>query len=296
MKFLRFTPKERYEELIGVLSKDEKEVFDLNFFELGKKYSSMQEIIENFNEVELKIVRNLLSGNLNGQGKYKLEEVKILSPLKKTIHDIICSGFNYADHLKEIKKDSSNKVMNSVYFSKRATKLLGLDDEIDGHLDLDPALDYEVELAVIIGKTGKKIKKEEVEDYIFGYTIMNDVSARTLQGKHRQWYIGKSLDTFTCLGPVIVTKDELPMPLNLEIKSILNGEVRQHSNTNLMIRGVAELINEISQGITLEPGDIIATGTCSGVGVGFDPPKYMKSGDIIECQIEKIGTLRNKIK
>ncbi|WP_027127830.1 fumarylacetoacetate hydrolase family protein [Fusobacterium perfoetens] len=296
MKFLRFTPKERYEELIGVLSKDEKEVFDLNFFELGKKYSSMQEIIENFNEVELKIVRNLLSGNLNGQGKYKLEEVKILSPLKKTIHDIICSGFNYADHLKEIKKDSSNKVMNSVYFSKRATKLLGLDDEIDGHLDLDPALDYEVELAVIIGKTGKKIKKEDVENYIFGYTIINDVSARTLQGKHRQWYIGKSLDTFTCLGPVIVTKDELPMPLNLEIKSILNGEVRQHSNTNLMIRGVAELINEISQGITLEPGDIIATGTCSGVGVGFDPPKYMKSGDIIECQIEKIGTLRNKIK
>ncbi|MCI6151820.1 MAG: fumarylacetoacetate hydrolase family protein [Fusobacterium perfoetens] len=296
MKFLRFTPKERYEELIGVLSKDEKEVFDLNFFELGKKYSSMQEIIENFNEVELKIVRNLLSGNLNGQGKYKLEEVKILSPLKKTIHDIICSGFNYADHLKEIKKDSSNKVMNSVYFSKRATKLLGLDDEIDGHLELDPALDYEVELAVIIGKTGKKIKKEDVENYIFGYTIINDVSARTLQGKHRQWYIGKSLDTFTCLGPVIVTKDELPMPLNLEIKSILNGEVRQHSNTNLMIRGVAELINEISQGITLEPGDIIATGTCSGVGVGFDPPKYMKSGDIIECQIEKIGTLRNKIK
>ncbi|NME35452.1 MULTISPECIES: fumarylacetoacetate hydrolase family protein [Fusobacterium] len=296
MKFLRFTPKEKYEELIGVLSKDEKEVFDLNFFELGKKYSSMQEIIENFNEVELKIVKNLLSGNLNGQGKYKLEEVKILSPLKRTVHDIICSGFNYADHLKEIKKDSSNKVMNSVYFSKRATKLLGLDDEIDGHLDLDPALDYEVELAVIIGKTGKKIKKEEVEDYIFGYTIMNDVSARTLQGKHRQWYIGKSLDTFTCLGPVIVTKDELPMPLNLEIKSILNGELRQHSNTNLMIHGVAELINEISQGITLEPGDIIATGTCSGVGVGFDPPKYMKSGDIIECQIEKIGTLRNKIK
>lgn len=296
MKFLRFTPKEKYEELIGVLSKDEKEVFDLNFFELGKKYSSMQEIIENFNEVELKIVRNLLSGNLNGQGKYKLEEVKILSPLKRTIHDIICVGFNYADHLKEIKKDSSNKVTNSVYFSKRATKLIGLDDEINGHLDLDSALDYEVELAVIIGKTGTKIKKEEVENYIFGYTIMNDVSARTLQGKHRQWYIGKSLDTFTSLGPVIVTKDELPLPLHLEIKSILNGELRQLSNTKLMIRNVAELINEISQGITLEPGDIIATGTCSGVGVGFEPPRYMKSGDIIECQIEKIGTLRNKIK
>lgn len=296
MRFLRFIPKETTEELIGILSKDGKTVFELNFFELGKKYRSIQEIIEHFNEKELKEVRNLLAGDLDGKGKYEIENIKILSPLKRTIHDIICAGFNYEDHLKEIKKDSSNKVLNSVYFSKRATKIMGLDDEIDGHFDLDEALDYEVELAVVIGKEGTNIAPEDAEDYIFGYTIMNDVSARGIQGKHRQWYKGKSLDTFTVLGPVIVTKDELPLPLEVDITSILNGEVRQQSNTRLMIRNINELISEISQGITLEPGDIIATGTCSGVGVGFNPPKYMKSGDIIECKIEKIGNLRNKIK
>lgn len=296
MRFLRFIPKETIEELIGILSKDGKTVFELNFFELGKKYRSIQEIIEHFNEKELKEVRNLLAGDLDGKGKYEIENIKILSPLKRTIHDIICAGFNYEDHLKEIKKDSSNKVLNSVYFSKRATKIMGLDDEIDGHFDLDEALDYEVELAVVIGKEGTNIAPEDAEDYIFGYTIMNDVSARGIQGKHRQWYKGKSLDTFTVLGPVIVTKDELPLPLELDITSILNGEVRQQSNTRLMIRNINELISEISQGITLEPGDIIATGTCSGVGVGFNPPKYMKSGDIIECKIEKIGNLRNRIK
>lgn len=296
MRFLRFSPKETNEELIGILSKDGKTVFELSFFELGKKYRSIQEIIEHFNEKELKEVRNLLEGDLDGRGKYEIENIKILSPLKRTIHDIICAGFNYEDHLKEIKKDSSNKVLNSVYFSKRATKIIGLDDEIDGHFDLDEALDYEVELAVVIGKEGTNIAPEDAEDYIFGYTIMNDVSARGIQGKHRQWYKGKSLDTFTVLGPVIVTKDELPLPLELDITSILNGEVRQQSNTRLMIRNINELISEISQGITLEPGDIIATGTCSGVGVGFNPPKYMKSGDIIECKIEKIGNLRNRIK
>lgn len=296
MRFLRFTPKGTTEELIGILSKDEKKVFDLNFFELGKMYSSIQEIIEHFNDVELKEIKNLLAGELDGLGKYDIEDINILPPLKRTIHDIICAGFNYADHLKEIKKDSSNKVVNSVYFSKRSTKMIGQDGEVDGHLDLDPALDYEVELAVIIGKEGTNIDPEDVEKYIFGYTIMNDISARGIQGKHRQWYKGKSLDTFTSLGPVIVTKDELPLPLNLDIESILNGETRQKSNTKLMIRGIKELISEISQGITLEPGDIIATGTCSGVGVGFDPPRYMKSGDIIECKIEKIGTLRNKVK
>ncbi|WP_300363717.1 fumarylacetoacetate hydrolase family protein, partial [Fusobacterium sp.] len=210
MRFLRFSPKETNEELIGILSKDGKTVFELNFFELGKKYRSIQEIIEHFNEKELKEVRNLLEGDLDGRGKYELEDIKILSPLKRTIHDIICAGFNYEDHLKEIKKDSSNKVLNSVYFSKRATKIMGLDDEIDGHFDLDEALDYEVELAVVIGKEGTNIAPEDAEDYIFGYTIMNDVSARGIQGKHRQWYKGKSLDTFTVLGPVIVTKDELP--------------------------------------------------------------------------------------
>lgn len=200
------------------------------------------------------------------------------------------------DHLKEIKKDTTSKPLNSVYFTKRASVIIGQDDEIDGHLDIDEALDYEVELAVIIGKKGYKIKAEDAEEYIFGYTIMNDISARGLQGKYRQWFIGKSLDTFTSIGPVIVYKDELKILFDLEISSYVNGELRQSSNTNLMITNIRDMIAELSQGITLEPGDIISTGTCSGVGVGFKPPKYMKSKDIVECKIERIGTLRNIVK
>lgn len=200
------------------------------------------------------------------------------------------------DHLKEIKKETSSKPLNSVYFIKRAGKVIGPNDEIDSHSDINSSLDYEVELGVIIGKGGYKISVEEAEEHIFGYTIINDISSRELQGKYRQWFIGKSLDTFTSMGPVIVYKDELKMPFNLEISSYINGEKRQNSNTNLMITGIREMIAEISQGITLEAGDIISTGTCSGVGVGFNPPRYMNSKDVVECKIEKIGTLKNIVK
>jgi 2-keto-4-pentenoate hydratase/2-oxohepta-3-ene-1,7-dioic acid hydratase in catechol pathway len=166
---------------------------------------------------------------------------------------------------------------------------------IQSHPGLVERLDYEAELAVIIGKTARNVPAADAEQYIFGYTILNDVSARVLQTAHKQWYFGKSLDGFTPIGPCIVTADEICFPPALPIRTRVNGELRQDSTTDLLITGIADIIAELSSGMTLLPGTIIATGTPSGVGMGFDPPKFLKSGDVVECEIEGIGVLRNTV-
>ena len=297
MKIIRFKTLNCDKEKIGVLSKDENSIFYLEDILKIKKYNSIQEVIENLSETEIKKINDfILNDKLDDINFLNKNEVIILSPIKKTVHDIICTGFNYADHLKEVKKSSEDSKRNTSYFLKRASFIIGPNDYIDPHFDINDSLDYEVELAVIIGKKGYKIKKEKAEDYIFGYTIINDISSRNLQTKYRQWNIGKSLDSFTSMGPAIIHRSSMPMPFNLDIESYLNGELRQHSNTRNMIIDIPSMIEEISEGITLEPGDIIATGTCSGVGVGFNPPKYMQSKDTIECKIENIGILKNFIK
>ena len=163
-----------------------------------------------------------------------------------------------------------------VYFSKRAYEIIGPEDSVKSRMDLDKKLDYEVELAVIIGKKGKDIPEEDVEEYIFGYSIFNDFSARELQQSHVQWYRGKSLDTYSAMGPVILHKSALPFPIEVDIKSFVNGELRQSSNTRLFLADIPKIISEISTGITLEAGDIIITGTPAGVGLGFNPPKFLK--------------------
>ena len=157
-------------------------------------------------------------------------------------------------------------------------------------------LDYEAELAVIIGRAAKNVKAKDAMDYIFGYTVLNDVSARVLQAAHKQWYFGKSLDGFTPIGPCIVTADEIVFPPALHITARVNGELRQDSTTDLLITSIADIIEELSSGMTLLPGTIISTGTPSGVGMGFDPPKFLKPGDVVECTIDGIGTLRNTVR
>lgn len=286
MKFIKYQHNNINQ--IGILDESERKVINLEGYS-----SDMITLIEQFSLNDIKKISNLQQ-SMNG---VPIEEVKILAPIKKPIHDIICVGVNYLDHRAESKNvvgDSS--LMQTVYFSKRATIMSGPNDLIDNHFNLDTELDYEVELAIIIGKKGTNIKKEDVEDYIFGYTIFNDFSARSLQRDHLQWYRGKSLDSFSAIGPAIVHKSQLPLPLELMISSKVNGEERQNSNTSLMIADINQLVSEISQGITLEPGDIIATGTPAGVGMGFMPPKYLQSHDTITCMIEGIGVLENKIK
>ena len=158
------------------------------------------------------------------------------------------------------------------------------------------SLDYEVELAVILGRDAKNVRAEEAMDYVFGYTVFNDVSARNLQTGHKQWYFGKGLDGFAPMGPCIVTRDEIAWPPALPIRCWVNGEKRQEAVTDQLIFSIPHILQELTQGMTLQAGTIIATGTPAGVGMGADPPRFLKAGDVVRCEIEGIGVLENTIK
>ena len=295
MKFVTYMHRDK--EYPGVLSRDGKSVYSLDrVFGVGR-FASLVDFMENSGEDHLKKLEKTLEED--AIKAIPLDEIRILSPITKPIHDIICVGVNYADHLEEsksaIKDGNLDKVTRPVYFSKRTTRIVGPDEEISGEFNLDEEFDYEVELAVIIGKRGRDIPKERVEDYIFGYSIFNDLSSRRLQRDHIQWYKGKSLDGYSVMGPAILHKSQLPFPMEVDVISRVNGEVRQRSNTRMLINDLATLISDFSKGITLEPGDIIATGTPAGVGMGFSPPRFMKRGDLVECEIPQIGVLANKI-
>ena len=224
---------------------------------------------------------------------------KLLAPIERPVHDVLCVGVNYMAHRAEADKNldmpATATIKGTVYFGKRATRILGDGEDVPARFDIDPDVDYESELAVIIGTGGKGISEDDAERRIFGYSVFNDLSSRRLQKTHAQWLLGKSLDGYTAMGPWIVDRTELPFPLELDIKSYVNGELRQNSNTSLLIKTVPGIIAEISRGITLDAGDIIATGTPAGVGMGFTPQKFLKSGDTVVCEIEHIGSLTNRI-
>lgn len=212
-------------------------------------------------------------------------------PIVTTPSKIICVGVNYMDHVKEMGHDVPKL---PVLFSKFSNALIGHLDEIMGKAKSDQ-LDYEVELACVIGKTCTEVKESEALDYILGYTIANDISARDLQKRTSQWLQGKTLNRSTPVGPYIVTSDEIPDPAQLKIRSYVNGECRQASSTDQMIFKVPTLIAFISNLMTLEPGDIILTGTPHGVGFAKKPPRLLSSGDEVVCEITGIGTLKNKV-
>ena len=221
-------------------------------------------------------------------------EVKWLAPIPRPAKNIFCVGKNYAEHAIEMgsKDDIPEHIM---LFSKAPTSVTGHEQPVPLHEDVTGQLDYEGELAIIIGKKGRAIPKEEAFNYIFGYTILNDVTARDLQARHKQFLLGKSLDGSCPMGPYIVHKSALPNPENVKIVTKVNGEIRQNGHTGQFIFKIPEMIEVLSKGMTVEPGDIIATGTPAGVGKGFNPPKFLKNGDKVEIEIEGIGTLRNVI-
>lgn len=218
--------------------------------------------------------------------------VHIEAPIPRPRKNLFCLGLNYAKHAAEggqpVPKDP-------VFFTKPPTVVIGPYDDIV-YPKATEKLDYEVEFAFIIGKRGKYIPKEKALDHVAGYTVFNDVSARDLQFKHLQWFKGKGCDTFGPMGPYLVTKDEVPDPHNLSIRCRVNGEVRQDSNTNDLIFKIPQIVEVLSAGMTLEPGDIIATGTPSGVGQGFKPPRLLSVGDVVECEIERLGCMRNRVR
>ncbi|SCZ76545.1 fumarylacetoacetate hydrolase family protein [Acidaminobacter hydrogenoformans] len=298
MKFVRF--KNEDQVLLGLYNQAMTHIYDLNHLIPEKQFENLNTFIEAVNEDELAVLKEIsCCAALQEFPSYSASDVTLLAPIQKTKHDVLCLGLNYKEHVKETAKNLNHAPTmpeHPVYFSKRVLEMMGPDDTIDYTRSGSTQLDYEVELAVIIGKRGRDIPADEAEDYIFGYTILNDLSARDMQARHLQWFKGKSLDGFTPVGPCVVHKSELPLPLSLDLKSYVNGELRQDGNTSDFIFDIPKVIADLSTGMTLEPGDIIATGTPKGVGMGFSPPKYLKAGDEVMCEVEGIGSLRNVIK
>src|SRR5438128_6905627 len=229
---------------------------------------------------------------------HDLSNVQLAAPIPRPRKNLMCLGWNYAEHEQEtarIRGQEAKLPEDPVIFTKAPTTV----NSPYGNIIIDPAVseqvDWEAELAVIIGKGGKNIREEDALSHVFGYTVLNDVTARDLQSRHKQFFKGKSIDGYCPMGPWIVTADEIADPQQLDVKLRVNGVTRQDSNTSMMIFPVRSIIAILSQGLTLEPGDIIATGTPSGVGFARNPPEFLKPGDVVEAEVEKIGMLRNTV-
>jgi 2-keto-4-pentenoate hydratase/2-oxohepta-3-ene-1,7-dioic acid hydratase in catechol pathway len=227
-----------------------------------------------------------------------LEAVSLLAPIPRPRKNIICLGMNYAAHAIESlrAKGLPEKLPEyPIFFSKAPTAVNHPGAVVPLMPDVSTQRDWEVELAVVIGVGGKHISRERALSHVFGYTILNDVSARDLQTRHQQFFYSKSLDGSAPMGPWIVTADEIPNPHNLRLRLRLNGVTMQDASTSDMIFDIPACIATFSHGITLEPGDIFATGTPSGVGMGMSPQRWLQAGDVMECEIERIGVLRNEV-
>jgi 2-keto-4-pentenoate hydratase/2-oxohepta-3-ene-1,7-dioic acid hydratase in catechol pathway len=223
-----------------------------------------------------------------------LDAVTLLAPIPLPRRNIFCVGKNYRDHIAEMKVGSEAAPEYPILFSKVPQTVIAPGAAIRIPTDVSEAIDYEAELAVVIGRQGRAIKAADAWDHIFGYTILNDVTARDLQRRHTQWLIGKSLDSFCPMGPWIVTADALDAKA-IDVALWVNGEQRQKANTSELIFDIPTIIETLSAGITLYPGDIIATGTPAGVGAGFKPPRFLKAGDEVVIEIEGIGRLGNPV-
>lgn len=297
MKLLSF----RYEgkTLFGPKVKREEAVWDV--LALARHYEENdfpQTIIEgiasglDFVETIRKLIERARQDDNVNPFKYTFTEIEWLAPIPRTPKNVICVGKNYLDHAAEMGDDAAPEKL--MIFTKSPTAIAADEQDLPIHNTLTENLDYEGELAVVISKEGRNIPKQLAFDHIFGYTIANDVTARDIQTAHGQFFLGKSLDGTCPMGPYIVTKNEIPNPNNLSVVTKVNDDVRQNGNTDSMIYKVDALIAEISRFVTLEPGDVILTGTPAGVGKGMTPPSYLQEGDTVKISIEGIGTLSNR--
>jgi len=250
---------------------------------------TMKQVIEEHTQIASQFVA--------GAGGHRLEDAELLAPIQRPHRNIFCVGRNYHAHAKELSasvfKDNDKNVKSwPIVFTKVPECVVGPGHPVELPSGVSQQIDYEAELAIIIGKGGKNISSEEAMSHVFGYTIVNDVTARDVQMRHQQWDLGKSFDTFCPMGPWIVTADELDGS-NTRVRCWVNGELRQDGATPDLIFDLPSLIETCSRGITLYPGDIIATGTPAGVGMGMDPPEYLKAGDVVRIEVDGIGTLEN---
>ncbi len=259
----------------------------LDLIDLG--FEIIQEITEMVNETPENFFEEI---------SYKMDEVTILAPIEKPRKNIIGIGLNYTEHVAESARtlDTTGKLpQKPIIFSKPPTTVTATNTEIIKNTKLTSQLDWEVELAVVIGKKGKYVANADAMDYVFGYTVINDISARDCR-REGQWIVSKGQDTFAPMGPILVTKDEIENPHNLNLSLKVNGVEKQNSNTKFLLFNINYLIEDLSIVFTLEPGDIIATGTPSGVGAGRNPQEWMFDGDVVEATVEGIGTIVNTIK
>ena len=263
---------------------------------------SLQSIID-CGDPAVEAIRGLVAtaeAGSHADAKYAASDVTLLAPLPAPRKNVFCVGRNYADHIAEGERAQKVKIgitERPVYFTKPLTAVIGPGADIPIFPAVSEAIDYEVELAAVIGKRGRDISEGDAYDHIFGYTIVNDISARDVQRAHGgQYFKGKALDGSCPVGPWIVTADAIGDPQNLSISLTVNGETRQDGNTRSMIFDIPTLIASLSAGLTLEPGDIIATGTPSGVGYAMEPPQFLKDGDVVVCDVEHIGKLENTVR
>jgi 2-keto-4-pentenoate hydratase/2-oxohepta-3-ene-1,7-dioic acid hydratase in catechol pathway len=258
----------------------------LEFIDLGRVAVDMvEDILKSIN------ARTLVGNSL------PFSNAKILAPIPVPRKNIVCIGLNYVEHLEEssrVHKKTVELPTKCILFTKPPTCVIGNGDAIEHNENVTKQLDFEGELGVIMGKRAKNVRKENALDYVFGYTIINDISARDCH-RNAQWTVNKGQDTFAPMGPVVVTANELTDPHNLNLRTTVNGVEKQNSNTKYMLFNINAQIEDISEVMTLEAGDIIATGTPSGVGLGRDPQEWMWAGDVVEVTVEGIGTLRNPI-
>ena len=276
MKYVTFLYEDR--ELTGALLEDE--IAPL------RQFSSMEELVRAGGVKELP------------EERIARKDVRLLAPIPRPSQDLLCLGMNFADHTTEAARFHPSMVREdyAVYFSKRVNEAVADGGCIDSHPEVTERVDYEAEVAVILGRDAYQVPADKAAEYVFGYTLVNDVSAREVQTRHKQFYLGKSLDGFTPMGPCIVTADEFSFPPEIGVRCSVNGELRQEGNTRQWIYGICEVIADLSAGMTLRAGSVISMGTPAGVGMGFQPPRFLKSGDVVVCEADGIGTLTNTVK
>lgn len=288
MKFMTFRRGGRVE--VGILDASSRSLVPLSSA-LGGEWDLVR-LIEHWQEASAALARHA------GES-IPVADVEVLAPFPTPRRNIICVGKNYREHVEEFEKSGYDKTQSAqpmdraIFFTKATSTVCGPNSIIEDHSALSTEIDYEAELAVIIGSTCRGVSAESALDHVWGYTIVNDVTARDVQRDHLQWFLGKSLDGFCPMGPVAATFDELDLA-DTAITSSVNGELRQSSNTGMLMRGVPELIETLSAAMTLVPGDIIATGTPSGVGIGFTPPRFLAPGDTVSVRIQGLGCLTNQ--
>lgn len=284
---------------LGIVESDSKSVIDLSIA-APKLPQDMTAFIEAGDRALAAAAKAMKTRKK--EARLSLSRLRLSAPIPVPRRNVLCVGKNYYDHAKEFDDSGFNATKGAdaipalpIIFTKAPSSVIGPGDPIPGHLDPTKSVDYEVELGVVIGKGGRGITKRDAMKHVYGYTIINDVTARHLQADHKQWFLGKSIDGFCPMGPWLVTADEIGNVKKLRVESKVNGEVRQSAVVKDLIFDIPTLIATLSKGMTLQPGDIIATGTPAGVGIGFKPPKFLKKGDVVTLTIDRLGVLENTI-